>query len=335
MLQAIALNGNRSNTMNEHVEKMSHIAIGAVPLATNAGVLLRLSLTKFTAALFPIGEICIIPTSNIGAGNHTNATLLAETAFTFWIAKSRTAQHIVISFLSHIGADATVQALQLAIGVDISIARFSMFAVINVLKVSLANDIAAYNLHHNPQPQAAQAVPLQLPIGFAAAIGAAIGAAGGGAGGAGGGAGLHPGQPNPHHANSQVSAQFDIFVRNRHLFNDPQWLKFFIVGQQQNSASFNTSYIKDRSEALIRNTGNFGLELVGPLCSPSGDSTKLTLTRTELGSKLTKSGIYLINHKKLVRRRCIKTESILVVLCQGEMFIVVGYLGANADLIQS
>ena len=29
----------------------------------------------------------------------------------------------------------------------------------------------------------------------------------------------------------------------------------------------------------------------------SGDSTELTLTRTELGSKLTKCGIYLINHK--------------------------------------
>ena len=77
------------------------------------------------------------------------------------------------------------------------------------------------------------------------------------------------------------------------------------------------------------------IDMVHELDLLSGDSTELTLTRTELGSKLTKSGIYLINHKKLVRRRCIKTESILVVLCQGEMFIVVGYLGANADLIQS
>ena len=67
----------------------------------------------------------------------------------------------------------------------------------------------------------------------------------------------------------------------------------------------------------------------------SGDSTELTLTRTELGSKLTKSKWHLFNKSQEIGAPTIKTESILVVLCQGEMFIVVGYLGANADLIQS
>ena len=45
------------------------------------------------------------------------------------------------------------------------------------------------------------------------------------------------------------------------------------------------------------------IDMVHKLDILSGDSTQRTLARTELGSKLTKSGIYLINHKKLVRRR--------------------------------
>ena len=152
MIAAMALNQNRSDVMNVYAESFSYITWAQLPVASNAGCLLRSSLEKRTAANFPIGEVLIIPTSNLPAGAiQTNATLLAETQFTFWILKSRSPGNLVISFVTHVGADALVAALQLAIGVDVSIDRYSLFEVNNVLRVSLAGEIAAYDLHHIPQ----------------------------------------------------------------------------------------------------------------------------------------------------------------------------------------
>ena len=112
------------------------------------------------------------------------------------------------------------------------------------MAIAVTIPLAAFHLFHNPLPQAP---PLQLPVGFAAALGAAFGAAGGGAGGAGGGAGIHPGQPPPHHANPQVSALYDLLLRNQHLFTVPKWAALFNVGQPQSSASLNTSHIREHS----------------------------------------------------------------------------------------
>ena len=112
MLAALLLNRQRSDTMSDLAEKISNILIGAVPVAAAAGFLLRFNFEKINAPQIPIGAIVIIPSTDIGAGNiHTNATLLAEDQFTFWIVKSRTAHHLVISFLSHVGAVALVQTL--------------------------------------------------------------------------------------------------------------------------------------------------------------------------------------------------------------------------------
>ena len=90
MLALLQINGARSEEIGDLAEKFCHIGHQQVPVMTTAGFALRLNIEKHTVATIPIGAIVIIPSSDIGVGNiQTNASLLAETEFTFWILSNQ------------------------------------------------------------------------------------------------------------------------------------------------------------------------------------------------------------------------------------------------------
>ena len=151
----LQLNIARAVSMNIFVEQNAHVLLAQVPPFT-AGpnpVPLQGSLDRHTNQGINVGDIYMIPTSALPAGAvHKNASLLVCDQFTFWFLRSRTANHMVISFVDHIGADALVNALQLHIGVEISVDRDPMFKVINLLLANLAESIVVWGVYNDYTP---------------------------------------------------------------------------------------------------------------------------------------------------------------------------------------
>jgi hypothetical protein len=192
------------------------------------------------------------------------ANIAVNRCHIFWVVRrAGPGPNFVVAYMSHSNADAIVAAQHLVLGVEISIPATFLWEITNNMALILAPELAAFNIFWNPLPQAAA-----LPAGFAAALGAAIGAVNGAGGGAGAG-GQHPHPPVPHFT-PQNGSLYDLLFRIRHLFTDEKWALLFLAGQPQTAATINLAQITEATEAIFRNEGNEGLELLNPHASPFG-----------------------------------------------------------------
>ena len=134
-----------------------------------------------------------------------------------------------------------------------------MFTVHNVLKVSLGDEIAAYNLFWNPP-----AGPAPIDPRFAAAL-LLLGAPGNGAGrggAGGGGAGAANQQAPPPFLSSHQAALYQKFWDSRFLFSPECFtaLCYTTGAALHQAATLDVEGIRSKVDSIFRNEGNFSNE---------------------------------------------------------------------------